>query len=289
MRIACLAVLCCFALAACDREPTFDASSVPAYQNSLSAIKARLNEKDRQKLQMALLTLAAGSAAEYSAFALSTPDGPVNIETLDGVANSLSILDRMRPIIAGRTAAAVIRRVAADLDSAIGRAEQQAGGAEKALAAFVIENPRYSWERGGQPVRPALRFVLRNGRREPVSGLVVTTNQPTLEFSIYNGSREPISGILVTATLTAPGHGAPLMAGDVAYHFASPLQPGVQQGVAVRLRAPGPWTAQQIDAAEDMTLKVKLSNIFKANGGRLLAANVGWLDVMRQKRDFLRS
>jgi hypothetical protein len=288
MRIASFAVLVCLALAACDLEPTFDASSLPAYQNSLGAIKARLSEQDQQRLQLALLTLAAGSAAEYTAFALSDRDTPEHIEALDGVANSLTLLDRMRPTIDGHTAAAVIRHVADDLDLAIARAERQAGGAEKALAAFIIENPRYSWTRGTNPIQRTVKFAVRGRDNDPVSGIVVTATQPTLEFSIYNGSKEPISGIVVTAMLIASNRDAPLLAGDVGYRFASPLQPGVQQRVEVAFRAPGPWTAKQIDTADDMTLRVKLSNVFKADGGRLLAANVGWIDVMRKKRDFLR-
>jgi uncharacterized protein DUF6694 len=263
MRIPCYVALFCLALAACDREPTFDASSLPAYQNSLSAIKARLSEQDQRKLQLALLTLAAGSSADYTAFALANSDAPVNIEALDGVANSLNVLDRMRPSIAGKTATAVIRHVADDLDFAIARVEGQADGAEKVLAAFIVENPQYSWSRQS-----------RSGQR-------------TLEFSIYNGSKEPISGILVTATLTSLDHDAPLVGSNVNYHFTIPLQPGAQQRVEVLLGAPGPWTAKQIDAG-DTTLRLKVSNIFKANGRRLLAADVGWLDVMRKKRDRLR-
>lgn len=263
MRLLCIAALFCLALAACDREPTFDASSLPAYQKSLSAVKARLSEKDQSKLQLALLTLAAGSSAEYTAFGLHIADTPVRIETLDGVPNPLSILDRMRPRIAGRTAAAVIREVAGDLEDAISRAEGGTGGAEKELAAFIVENPRYFWKRVG-------RYTL-----------------PVLAFSIYNGSKEPISDVLVTATMTTPDHNAPLMAGDLGYHFARPLQPGVQIQIEVVLRAPGVWTAREIDT-RDTTLKLKVSNVIKENGGRLLAANAGWLDVMRKKRDFLR-
>jgi hypothetical protein len=262
MRIACFAVLFCLALAACDREPTFDASSLPAYQKSLSAIKTRLSDKDQQKLQLALLTLAAGSSAEYTAFASTIPDAPARIEALDDTPNSLMILDRMRPGIAGKTAAAVIREVADDLDVAIARAD--ADGVKKALAAFDVENPRFSWNR-------ASRFAL-----------------PTMAFSVYNGGRKSISGIVLAATLTDSDHHAPLAAGDVFYHFATALQPGVQQDIEIAFRAPGPWTTKQIETASDLTLRLKISNVFDSNGKGLPATNVGWLDVMRKKRDFLR-
>ena len=102
----CAAVLCCLALAACDSEPLFDASSVPAYQKSLDAINARLNLQDRNRLKIALVTLAAGGTAEFTRAGL--PRVPANIAALESVANPTPLLDRMRPTIEGKTAAAVI-------------------------------------------------------------------------------------------------------------------------------------------------------------------------------------
>ena len=86
----------------------------------------------------------------------------------------------MRSRIEGRTAASVIRRVADDLDYEISRVETQTKGAEKQLAAFVIENPRFRWDHGKR-----------------------TTN-PTAEFSVYNGSTMPISRIYLSGELTTP-------------------------------------------------------------------------------------
>ena len=102
VRTLCFAVVCCLALAACDREPTFDASSLPAYQKSLTAINARLSVQDRQKLQLALLTLAAGGGADYTAFALANPSSIANMEALDGIANPLIFLDRSRVFLAAK-------------------------------------------------------------------------------------------------------------------------------------------------------------------------------------------
>lgn len=262
MRMWCLAALGALALAACDREPTFNASSLPAYQKSLGTITARLNEKDRHKLQVALMTLAAGTSADYSAFALADPDRVANLETLDGIANPLTFLDRMRSRIDGRTAAAVIRRVADDLDDAIGAAERQRGGAEKAMAAFVVENARFSWND--------------------------SNDRPSVEFSVYNGSNNPISTIYLTGALTAPDLDGPLTETDFSYHFDTPLSPGVQQEVKVNLPAPGPWMKKQLESEYDCDFKVKVSNVGGADGRRLLPINIGWLDVMRKKRDLLR-
>jgi hypothetical protein len=264
VRTLCFAVLCCFALAACDIEPTFDASSLPAYQKSLSEIKTRLSAEDQRKLQLALLTLAAGGAADYTAFALANPSSIANMEALDGVANPLILLDRMRPRIEGRSAAAVIRNVANDLDYAISRAEAQSSGAEKELAALIIENPRYRWDRSKG-----------NSRR-------------TAEFSVYNGSTMPISRIYLSGELTTPGRKTPLAVGGLIYRFGNPLQPGAQQQVSVDLGTPGDWTAKQLETVYDADLKLKVSNIDDANGRRLLAVNTDVLDTLRHKRAVLR-
>jgi hypothetical protein len=265
MRMPCFAVLCCLALAACDHEPTFDASSLPAYQTSLAEINARLGQKDQHRLQVALMTLATGYGTDYTAFALANPDMAANFEALDGVANPLSFLDRMRAGIQGRSAASVIRHVADELDYEISRAESQADGAEKALAPFVVENARYFWDR-------SRRF-----------------SEPQVEFSIYNGSKDPISTIYLTGALTgAADRDTPLVMREVSYHFSNLLQPGAQQEVTLGLGMPGPWTAKQLDEAYDANLKLKISNIGEPNGKKLFAVNVGWLDVMRKKRDVLR-
>jgi hypothetical protein len=266
MRISYFAVVCCLALAACDHQPTFDASSLPAYQKSLGEIKARLSGNDQHKLQIALMTLVAGSTADFSAFAEANPPAVVNFESLDGFANPLAFLDRMRPAIQGKSAASVIRHVADDLDFAISRAQEQAnGGAEKALAAFVIEHARFSWDRRNRNI------------------------QPIVEFSVYNGSRNSISAIYLSSELTTPDRDMPLVMGDVNYRFVNPLQPGAQQEVKVFLVVPGPWMAKQLETAYDRELKLKVSNIDDSNGKRLLSINIGRLDVMRKKRDALRA
>ena len=264
VRALCFAVLCCFALAACDREPTFDASSLPAYQKSLGEIKARLSGADQHKLELALLTLAVGGAADYTAFALANPSKAADFAALDGVANPLIFLDRMRPGIEGRSAAAVIRKAAEDIDYEISRTESRSQGAEKELKAFVIDNPGCDWDRT---------------RR---------SNVLTVHFSVYNGSRIAISRIYLSGALAAPEFKTPLSVGTISYRFPGPLQPGAQQQVTVALAVPGAWTVKQLDSTYDADLKLKVSNIDDAGGQRLLAINADILDTLRRKRDVLR-
>ena len=73
MRIPHLALLACLALAACDHDPTFDASSPEAYQKSLGEITAKLNAEDQRRLQIALLTLALGNTAQSNALQSASP------------------------------------------------------------------------------------------------------------------------------------------------------------------------------------------------------------------------
>ena len=113
--------------------------------------------------------------------------------TLDGVANPLLYLDRVRPGISGRSAAAVIRNVAAELDSEISRAEAKAAGADKLLAAIVVDHPRYYWD----------------SRRKV----------PTIEFSVYNGGKTAISRIFIGGVLTVPGRTGKWVTGGLNYRF----------------------------------------------------------------------
>ena len=263
MRRAAFGLFACLVLGACDHDPAFDASSLPAYRKSLIEINAKLDAGDQRKLQVALLTVAAGGAAEFTAFALANPSSVANIEMLDGIANPNMVLDRMRPVIDGRSAHAVIRQVVSDLDYEISRADQQASGPGKFLSAVVVENARYSWDR----------------RRNA---------QPTVEFSVYNGSRVPIATIYLAGELTIPGNDAPLATGDVSYHFPTVLQPGMQEGGKASLGMPGAWTAKQLETSNDANIKLTISNVDDSDGKRLLSINVGRLNVMRKKRDLLR-
>ena len=264
LRTLCLALVCAAAVAACDKEPTFDASSLPAYRKSLSDINAKLSPADQRRLQIAIITLATGGGADYAVFGRPDPSRNAGFEMLEGVANPTVYLDFMRQRIDGKTAAAVISRAAGDLDVQISAAEARSGGAENALKAFIIENPRYFMDRS-------------QGR-----------DQPMVQFSIYNGGRFAISIVHLAAALTVPGVKAPLATGGLVYRFSQPLQPGAQSSASVYLASAGDAFIKQLDGIYDADLKLSVSNIDTADGKRLLATNADVLDAMRHKRDVLR-
>jgi hypothetical protein len=255
------AVLCCFALAACDSEPVFDTSSVPAYQKSYGAINAGLNEQDRNRLKIALRTLAAGGAAEFTL--LTRPRAQANIAALEGVANPTIVLDRMRPKIEGKTAAAVIRIVVADLEAEIARAEDHLGGDDKMLSKIVIENERYYWD--------------RNGR----------TDHATVQFSIYNGSAKAISHVFLSGVLTSRGRATPWATGALDYGFTPALQPGTQQQATIFITQ-GEFADSDLERVYDAGLTLKVTNADDTAGRRLLVVNSDIIESMRLERLVLR-
>jgi hypothetical protein len=257
------AVLCCFALAACDSEPVFDTSSVPAYQKSYGAINAGLNEQDRNRLKIALRTLAAGGAAEFTL--LARPRAQANTAALEGVANPTIVLDRMRPKIEGKTAAAVIRIVVADIDTEIAQAEGQLGSADadKTLSKIVIENERYYWD--------------RNGR----------TDHATVQFSIYNGSAKAISHVFLSGVLTSRGRATPWATGALDYGFTPALQPGTQQQATIFITQ-GEFADSELERVYDAGLTLKVTNADDTAGRRLLVVNSDIIESMRLERLVLR-
>jgi hypothetical protein len=252
---ACL--LACLALAACDNSPKFDASSLPAYQKSLDAIKAQLSAHDRQRLDMALFTTAANNVA-----GVLPPEGPgvVVQASLVGVANPLIYLDRLRPRIAGRTAAKVIELAADDLDFAISHTGPQSAAADNILAAIAIENPRYYWTRD---------------------------HQPTIDFSVANSSPYAIANLTVSGVLTV--HGRVLLAtGGLNYSFSPALQSGSQQSVSIRPYG-SIWSNRSLETVDDANFALKAVNIVDTDRRRLLMVDADIVEAMKRKRDFLRS
>ena len=257
------AALCCLALAACDPEPQFDASSVPAYQKSLDAINAKLNVRDRNRLKIALVTLAAGGAAEFTRAGM--PRVPANIEALEGVANPTIVLDRMRPTIEGKTAAAVIGIVVADIDAEIARAEGRLGNpdADKTLSKIVIENQRYYWDRVG------------------------SYNSAKVQFSIYNGSAKAISRVYLGAVLASPGRATPWGTGALFHSFTPALQPGTQQQAIIFITS-GELADTELKRVYDANLTLKVTNADDTAGRKLQVFNSDLIEAMRMERLVLR-
>jgi hypothetical protein len=257
------AALCCLALAACDSEPLFDASSVPAYQKSLDAINARLNLQDRNRLKIALVTLAAGGAAQFTRAGM--PRVPANIAALEGVANPAIVVDRMRPTIEGKTAAAVIGIVVADIDAEITRAEGHLGDpdADKTLSKIAIENQRYYWDQAG------------------------SYNSAKVQFSIYNGSAKAISRVYLGAVLASPGRATPWGTGALFHSFTPALQPGTQQQAIIFITS-GELADTELKRIYDANLTLKVTNADDTAGRKLLVFNSDLIEAMRMERLVLR-
>jgi hypothetical protein len=262
MRIPSLALLACLALTACDRDPTFDASSPAAYEKSLGEITAKLNVEDQRRLKIALLTLALGNTVQSNALQFADSAALNNFVTLATVVDPLRYLDRVRPGISGQSATQVIRRVAADLDGEISRDDARAGAAGKLLTAVAIDHPRFYWDR----------------RR----------NLPTIEFSVYNGSKNVISRIYVSGVLTTRDRPGKWMTGGLNYKFERGLQPGVEVPITLAPRLFSAQTAKQLESSYDGDVTVKVTNVEDASGQKIIPIDADILEGMRNKRDFLR-
>jgi hypothetical protein len=266
-RVLGFAIACCLALAACDHEPTFDASSMPAYQKSLGKINASLSAADQDRLKIALAALAMGGVDGYIAFGRDSPTSIAGFEMLDGsIINAMLYFERMRLQINGKTAAAVISRVADDFDVAIARVEAQGGDSGKVFKAFVIENAQFYWDRS-------------HGRDRDV---------PMARFSIYNGSNIAVSNIQLNGTLTVPGNTTPVAIGGLFANFTRPLQPGAEETQTIRLATVGEAVTKRLASTYNADLTLQLTNIGDTAGKRLFSADAEWLDAVRHKRDALR-
>jgi hypothetical protein len=295
-------VLCCLALTTCDRAQTFDASSLGAYQKSLGEITAQLNARDQRKLEIALLTLAVGNAADTNGLQAANPGSLAVLASLNGVANPQTYFDRLRPRINGRSAADVIRLVASELDAQISLTESQLAGVEKLLAPVVIDHPRYYWTGDKVQSQPttSVRVLSQpttggKGQRQitikvqspPAAGVKVPS-QPTIEFSVYNGTKNAISRIYVSGALTTRDRPIPWAKGIIIHSFERGLQPGEQVPVVIRATGTNSWTDIRLAALYDADFTLKVINIENTNGERLVPLNLDALEVMRQKRDALR-
>jgi hypothetical protein len=262
IRMRCLAVLCCLALAACDHDRTFDASSLPAYQKSLIEITARLSADDQRRLSLALTTLAVGNSAA-SAF-LTNPGAVEVVPSRDVLANPPVYLDRLRPMIDHKSAVTVMQLAADRLDAQISQIEAQSKANARLLSSIVIEHARYYWEKSA------------------------FTDLPNIEFSIYNGSNSAISRIYLSAALTSRGRATPWVASILTHSFEDGLQPGVEEQVKLTPGLLGDWADKQLQTVTHADFMLAISNMEDEGGRKLLPFDNDFVDVLRAKRDFLR-
>ena len=262
MRRSHLALLTCLVLAACDHDPTFDASSPAAYQTSLGEITAKLSAEDQRRLQIALMTLALGNTAQSNALESATPKQLNDLVTLATVSDQMRYLDRVRPVIGGLSGPQVIRRVASDLDSEISRSDARSADAYKSLTAVTVDHPRYYWDR--------------------------RSHLPTIEFSLYNGSKTVISRIFVSGVLTVHSQPGKWLTGGLSYKFERGLLPGVAVPITVAPRLFSPQTAKLLEGSYDADVTVKVTNAEDASGRKIIPVDTDILEGMRIKRDFLR-
>jgi hypothetical protein len=262
MRISHLALLACLALAACDHDPTFDASSPPRIKKVSVKSPRKLSAEDQRKLQIALLTLVLGNTAQSNTLQSATPKALNDLVTLDTVSDPMRYLERVRPAIGGRSGPEVIRRVASDLDSEISRSDSRSAAAYKLLTAVAVDHPRYYWDH----------------RR----------NLPTIEFSVYNGSKDVLSRIYANGVLAVHGRAGKWVTTGLNYKFERGLLPGVAVPITVAPRLFSPQTAKQLEAFYDADVTVKVTNAEDASGQKIIPVDTDILEGMRIKRDFLR-
>jgi len=259
-------VLCCLALTACEREQAFDASSLSAYQKSLRDITPKLSAQDQRKLEIALVTLTFGNAADTNGPQFANPESLAVVASLTGIPNPQTYFDKLRSRINGRSAAGVIRLASSELEAQISQAESQLAGVEKSLAPVVIDHPRYYWTGGGR-----------------------VRGRPTIEFSVYNGSKNAISRIYVRGVLTTHDRPTPWAKSIIIHSFERELQPGEQVPVTISVSGINSWTDIRLARLYDADFTLKVINIENTNGQKLVPLNLDALEVMRQKRDALRA
>ena len=172
----------------------------------------------------------------------------------------------MRPKIEGKTAAAVIRIVVADLDAEIARTEGQLGSADadKTLSKIVIENERYYWEQTG----------LYRARDGPILDL---QRQRQGHLACFSQRRVGVA---------RPRHAL----GDRRvsfYGFTPALQPGMQQQAKIFITR-GEFADSELERVYDAGLTLKVTNADDTAGRRLLIVNSDLIESMRMERLALR-
>jgi hypothetical protein len=249
-----LTILFFLLLSGCVFDPVFDTSNWAAYQDSLSAVKARLSNDDLRRLDTALKYLAIENTLKAQA----------NIQVVSNAGaagsglNPFMMFNQLRPRINGKSAAGIIKDLSLKLDTEIAQAEGRLENAGNTAEAVEISSADYYWK--------------RNGR----------TEQPTIEFAVFNGSNAPISRIYFRVVLTTPNRSIPWAKQDFIQTFKGGLEPREKKKLS--LLPYGDWSDPQLKNLPDAQLKVDVLNFEDINGQRMIAIDQDTLDLKRKVR-----
>jgi hypothetical protein len=252
MKLPSLAILCCL-LTGCVFDPTFDTSNWNAYQQSSSAIKAKLNNDELRRLEASLQYLL------FEGVPLRDEPALTNVVARIGVTHPGAVLSRLGPKIDGRTAAAVVQNLSIKLDTEIAQAEAILHSDGAALATIEIDSPRYYWRRSG--------FL----------------EQPVIEFSIYNAGKAAISRVYLNAVLTTPSRSIPWVKQELFRNFRGGLEPREKQQITVEPRN-GEWNDKQLKDLYKAELRMTVANFEYTNGQKVIAVDSDLLDYKRGVR-----
>jgi len=254
-----LTILCCVLLSGCLFDPTFDTSSLDAFQRSSAAIRAKLSNSDLRRLEIALryLMLESMPRIEIEGQLLT------NAVARNNFANPIVILGRLGPRINGKSATSIIQNLSIRLDSEISQAETMLKNAENVMAPVEVTSARYYWRSSGYLARP------------------------TIEFTVRNNGKVPISRIYLSGTLTTPGRAIPWVRQQLVQTFKGGLEPHEKQQLTLQPQF-GDWNDPQLKDVYDAELKLTVTNFEDANGERVIAVDSDGLEMKRKVRDELR-
>lgn len=247
-----LTILCFLLLSGCVFDPVFDTSNWQTYQDSLTAVKARLSNDDLRRLDIALKYLAIENTLKAEADLQMASD----IAAVASRLTPVMMFTQLRPRINGKSAAAVIKDLSLKLDTEIARAEGRLENAGTAAEAVEISSAAYYWKRSGR------------------------LEQPAIEFAVFNGGKAPISRIYFRFVLTTPNRSVPWAKQDFIQTFKGGLEPREKRQLS--LQPYGDWSDPQLKNLPNAELKVAVLNFEDANGQRVIGVDRGSLELKRR-------
>lgn len=246
-----LTILVCFALSGCIFDPVFDTSNWDDFQRSANAIRAKLQNDDLRRLDIALKYLLAEATPRMVVAGpqLSSYGAGTNI------VNPNVVLARLAPRINGKGAAEVIMNLAMRLDAEITAMEARNFG--NVLGTVEVFSPTYYWKQSGY------------------------AKQPVIEFSVRNDGNVSVSRIYFNAVLSSPGRSVPWARQGFFQDFKGGLEPREKRLITIPTFS-NDWRDPQLQYLPNAELKVTVINFNDANGERIVAFDSERLDLERK-------